>query len=71
VGVDVFQVIGVGDTNEEGVIDVHRVDLNVDIELDVATVLLIRIGGKVNSGDVAEGGFVVGVYFVNSETILE
>ena len=70
-GVDVFEVVGVGDAYEEGVIDVNGVDLHVDVEFDVASVLFVGVGGEVDAGDVTEGGFVVGVDFVNSETILE
>lgn len=64
-------MIAVGHFDEEGVCDRHRIDLNVDIDLDESSILLIGVRNQVNSRDVSEGSFVIRVDFVHLEPILK
>ena len=69
--VQIFDVVAVCDSDEEGVIDEDRVDLHIDVEFDESAVLLIRVGDEMHSGDVPEGSLVIGIDLVNFKPVLE
>jgi len=64
-------VIAIGDFDEEGIGDVDRVDLYIDVDFDESSVLFVGVGDEMDSGYVSEGGFIIWVYFVDFESVLE
>lgn len=69
--VEIFDVVAVGDSDQERIVDEYRVDLHIDVEFDESAVLFVGVGDKMHSGDITEGSFVVGIDFVNFESILK
>ena len=59
--VDVFDLVAVDYLDQERVMDGDWVDLDVDVQFDLAPVLLVGVGAHVHSGDVTERGLIVRV----------
>lgn len=69
--VDVLHVIAVADFDQERISQRHWIDLSIDIEFDLALVLLVWVGNEMDSRHVSERGFVIRVDFVYFESIFE
>ena len=69
--VDVFDLVTVDHLDQERVMDGDWVDLDVDVQFDLAPVLLVGVGAHVHSGDVAEGSLVVRVDLLYLEPVFE
>ena len=69
--VDVFDLVAVDYLDQERVMDGDWVDLDVDVQFDLAPVLLVGVGAHVHSGDVTEGGLIVRVNLLYLEPVFK
>ncbi len=69
--VQILNMVAIGDLDKKRVSLWDRVDLNIDINFDKSTVLLVRIGNQMHPRNIAERGFIIRVDLLHFEPVLK